>query len=307
MSKTASKRPSALVLGGTTGLLGQALVQALTKAEYNVEATSRNDIDLTNSDALASFVGRVAPDVIFNTVAYTQVDLAEDEAEQAMLFNRTLPCMLGRIVRNSPTYLVHYSTDFVFDGRKGAPYTPDDTPSPLGVYGRSKLAGEQALLELKLPNACVVRTAWLFGPGKKNFVRRILEICKEKKTCAEGPANDPLKNCLKVVHDQIGSPTYTPDLAEYSLKLTEKRPSGIFHIANSGTASWCELASEAVRLAQMECIVCPITSKEYPCKAERPRYSVLDTARFTECTGIAPRSWPKALADYIYKEFLPTE
>lgn len=307
MSISTPKSPRALVLGGTTGLLGQALVQALKGAGYWVESTSRSDIDPTNSEALASLVDRTSPDVIFNTLAYTQVDLAEDEPEQAMRVNRVLPCVLGRIVRDRPVYLVHFSTDFVFDGRKGAPYTPDDKPVPLSEYGRSKLAGEQALLGLALPNACIIRTAWLFGPGKKNFVRRIIELCKEK-TCPEAVHNlDPHKNCLNVVHDQIGSPTYTPDLAAYTLKLVEKRPAGIFHIANSGKASWCELASEAVRLAQLECIVCPIPAKDYPCKACRPTYSVLDTSRFTELTGIVPRSWPKALADYIYKEFLPTE
>ena len=163
------------------------------------------------------------------------------------------------------------------------------------------------MLALALPNVCIIRTAWLFGPGKKNFVRRILELCKEKSCAAAANHTDPHKNCLSVVHDQIGSPTYTPDLAAYSLKLVEKRPSGIFHITNSGKASWCELASEAVRLAQLECIVCPIPARDYPCKACRPQYSVLDTSRFTELTGIVPRSWPKALADYIYKEFLPAD
>lgn len=187
---------------------------------------------------------------------------------------------------------MHFSTDFVFNGRKIGAYTEEDETDPLNVYGRSKLEGEKALLALNLEKFSIVRTAWLFGPGKKNFISTILDLCRQGKS-------------LNIVHDQIGSPTYTVDLAAYCLNLFEKNGRGIFHITNSGKASWCEFASEAVRLAQAECPIAPIPSKEYPQKALRPAFSALSTAKFTEVTGITPRPWPQALADYIYTAMPP--
>lgn len=287
----------ALVLGGAGGLLGRALVRVLEAAGWEVTATSRKDINYAAKGAatkLERLVDQVEPACVFNTVAYTQVDQAEDDEETATLLNRTVPAMLGRIMKTRPAYLVHYSTDFVFNGKKRAPYVPEDPTSPLGVYGQTKLAGEEALLAADLRRCAIVRTAWLYGPGKKNFVSTILSRCTPENT-------------LSVVHDQVGSPTYTMDLAKYTLKLYEAGGSGIFHIANSGQASWCELAQEAVKLAEKECAVQCIFSENYPTKAARPAWSVLDTSSFTAVTGIVPRPWPQALRDYIYSEFPPAE
>ncbi len=288
MDTASSDKRAVLVLGGSTGLLGQALTQTIRAAGYAVTATGRHDVDPGDSTALADLIDAVAPAIVFNTVAYTQVEQAEDEEEAAMGLNRVFPCMLGRIIKARPHIrMAHFSTDFVFDGRKNSPYTVEDATAPLNAYGRTKLAGEQALLQLQMENCCIIRSAWLFGPGKKNFVRTILDLCLHRTS-------------LNVVHDQTGSPSYTLDLAAYSLKLMESEASGVFHIVNSGEANWCELAAEAVRLAQMECVINPVPSKEYPQKAVRPAYSVLDTSRFTLVTGIAPRPWIQALADYIY-------
>jgi dTDP-4-dehydrorhamnose reductase len=204
--------------------------------------------------------------------------------------NRTLPAVIGRVLKTRPSALVHYSTDFIFDGRKQSPYLTDDPANPQNVYGRTKFEGEEALLELGLPRCLIVRTAWLFGPHKKNFVSCILGLCRERKE-------------LKVVHDQIGSPTYTIDLAQHSLRLVDVGASGIFHVVNSGEASWCELAGEAVKLAQIECVVSPIASADYPHKAERPPYSVLDNGKVARTTGHGIRPWPQALQDYIFRDF----
>ncbi len=291
MDTVASGQRAVLVLGGATGLLGQALARVAAAAGYAVTATGRQDFDPCDSTALADRIDAVSPQIVFNAIAYTQVEQAEDEEEAAMRLNRVLPCALGRIVKARPgVHLVHFSTDFVFDGRKTSPYAVDDAPNPLNAYGRSKLAGEQALLQLQMENCCIVRTAWLFGPDKKNFVRTILDLCRQRSS-------------LNVVHDQIGSPTYSMDLAAYSLKLAQAKGSGIFHIVNSGEANWCELAAEAVRLAQVECSINAIPSSEYPQKAVRPAYSVLDTSRFASVAGVIPRPWPQALADYIYTAF----
>lgn len=286
-------RPRALVLGGRSGLLGQTLVKSLRDNGWDALPTGRDDFDVLDAEQVSRFIDRAAPQVIFNTVAWTQVDLAEDREQEAMQLNRVLPATLGRIVRDTDMHLVHISTDFVFNGRKASPYTPEDTPDPASVYGASKLAGETALLSLGLENCCIVRTAWLFGPGKRNFVQTILGLCAAKDD-------------ISVVHDQVGSPTYTVDLAAGCIRLAELRATGIFHVANAGQASWCELASEAVNLAGLHCKVHAIASKDWPQKATRPAYSVLDTTRFTQVTGIVPRPWPQALRDYIFKDCIPS-
>lgn len=282
-------RPRVLVLGGRTGLLGQALVRVLRENGWDVVPTGRQDFDILDSEQLSAYVDRVAPEIIFNTVAWTQVDLAEDREDEALALNRALPTALGRIVKGTSTHIFHFSTDFVFDGRKKSPYTPADATAPLCIYGSSKLAGEQALANLCPANTCVIRTAWLFGPGRRNFVKTILDLAQERDE-------------LRVVHDQIGSPTYTLDLAAGCARLAELRPTGVLHLVNGGQASWCELASEAVSLAGFHCKVKPIPSSEWPQKATRPAYSVLDTADFTALTGMTPRPWPQALRDYIFKE-----
>lgn len=288
-----STRQKALVLGGKTGLVGQTLMQALHNSGWEAVAAGRSEVDLGAPDAasrLEALIDSHEPSCVFNAIAYTKVDAAEDEPEAATLLNRTLPATLGRIIKTRPCALVHYSTDFVFDGKKGAPYTPEDPTAPLCVYGKSKLAGEEALLSFDLPRCLIVRTAWLFGPGRRNFVSVILQACKEKRV-------------VNVVHDQIGSPTYTPDLAQYTIKLLESGARGLFHLVNAGTASWCELADEAVSLAQQECTVNPVPSSEYPQKARRPAYSALDCAAVACLTGSAPRPWPQALREYIFKAF----
>ncbi len=279
----------AVVLGGKTGLLGQSLVAVLRDKKWDVVAHGRDDADVLDSAALERYLGDAAPEFVFNTIAYTQVDKAEDEPEEALRLNKALPACLGRIARQQGFWLVHYSTDFVFDGRGQAPYQLSDEPNPQSVYGRTKLAGENALLEIGLPNLNIVRTAWLFGPGRKNFVKTILTLARQRPT-------------LGVVHDQIGSPTYTPDLALYSYELARRKVYGIFHLVNAGRASWCELAAEAVTLAELNCTVNAITSAEYPQQAKRPAYSVLATDKFTNVTGITPRPWPSALREYVFQE-----
>jgi dTDP-4-dehydrorhamnose reductase len=279
----------AVVLGGRTGLLGQALTAALEDHGWRVDAPGRAELDVLDSDALARHLEAQEPDFVFNAVAYTQVDKAEDEPERATLLNKTFPLGLGRLAKTQGFRLIHYSTDFVFDGRAQTPYHEDDETGPASVYGRSKLAGERALLELNLPGLCILRTAWLYGPGKGNFVRTILGLAKEREQ-------------IQVVHDQIGSPTYTRDLAAYSLELASLKVHGVFHLVNRGQASWCELAAEAVNLAGLQCQVQAIPSSDYPQKAPRPAYSVLDTDKFTDLTGIQPRPWVQALREYVFSE-----
>ncbi|MDD4953273.1 MAG: dTDP-4-dehydrorhamnose reductase [Desulfovibrionaceae bacterium] len=279
----------AVVFGGRNGLLGQALSTALIKAGCATRALSREELGALDHKTLARALKDLAPSIVFNAAAYTQVDRAEDEPDLAFELNQAFPARLAEVCKGIKATLVHYSTDFVFDGDKAAPYTPDDEPAPLNVYGRSKLAGERAVLELGGPDVLVVRSSWLFGPGKTNFVRKILELARERRS-------------LAVVHDRTGSPTYTPDLAENTLELVVRGASGIFHLANAGMATWCELAAEAVAIAGLECRIEAIAGAQYPAKAERPAYSVLDTSAFTALTGKRPRPWAQALREYVFKD-----
>jgi dTDP-4-dehydrorhamnose reductase len=279
----------AIVLGGKTGLLGQALVRALHESGADVTATARSGMNPLDSDALSGFIEREEPALLFNAVAHTQVDMAEDEPDEAKALNASLPEKLGRLSRKLGFQLVHFSTDFVFDGRKETAYVEDDPTAPMSVYGKTKLQGEQKLLALGLDDLLIIRSAWLFGPGRDNFVSKILRLAKSRET-------------LSVVHDQIGSPTYTPDLAKHTLALLEAGAQGIFHVVNSGRASWCELAAEAIKIAGLNCRIEAIPSSAYPAKAVRPAFSQLDTGKLTEATGKTPRTWAQALRDYVYSD-----
>lgn len=281
--------PKTLVFGGQSGLLGQALVGAITNKGWDVVSSVSSDLDFYSSSIsseLAAFIDKRQPDCIFNTVAYTQVDKAEEDENRAMIINKNLPAHLAKICKERGIKLVHYSTDFVFDGRKSTLYTVDDQPNPVSAYGRSKYSGEQAIVESGLEDYCIIRTAWLYGSGKKNFVTTILNTCRE-----HGSA--------RVVFDQIGSPTYAKDLADYSLALVDLKAKGLFHIVNSGQASWCELAGEAANYAQLECQINPVSTADFGSQVPRPAYSVLDTTSFTQITGIVPRAWPQALREYL--------
>ena len=285
--------PKALVLGGHTGLLGQALMDALNRASWRATPLGRQDGQILDVNFLARKIKRSAPDVIFNTIAWTQVDLAEEHSSEAMALNRGLVASLAHSIKDTSIRLVQYSTDFVFDGAKQSPYTVEDVPKPESVYGITKLAGEHTLRILPPEQYCIVRTAWLFGPGRKNFVSTILDACRKRDS-------------IDVVHDQTGSPTYTRDLAQWSLKLAELGAGGLFHAVNGGQASWCDLACEAINLVDAQCRVNPISSAQWQQKAKRPHFSVLDTGSLTQL-GIAPRPWPLALREYLYHEYLPPD
>jgi len=277
----------ALILGGKTGLLGQALAHVMAGKKWEVVCPDRNDIDIFNADQLDAFIQDNRIEFVFNTVGYTRVEQAEDDQDSALRMNRKLPSVLGKVCRDRNIYLIHYSTDFVFDGKKNTPYTTEDIPSSQSTYGRTKLEGEKVLLSDPWEKLLIIRTAWLFGPFKINFVDRIISLAREKEN-------------INVVHDQVGSPTYTIDLAKYSLKLVSKETSGLFHLANKGQATWCELASEVIRCAGLYCKITPIPSGEYPQKAPRPSYSVLDCSKYCMVTGSSPRPWIQSLRDYVY-------
>ena len=187
--------------------------------------------------------------------------------------------------------MIHFSTDFVFDGHSNRSYVEDDKPNPESVYGTTKLAGEKILLNLIPEQVTICRTAWLFGPHRKNFIATICQVARKSGK-------------LKVVADQIGSPTYTKDLAEYSIQLAAEKKTGIWHTVNSDQASWYDLASFAIKAANIECEITPITSADWPQKAKRPPFSVLNTAKLADFLGQKVRPWQEAVELYAKEKSL---
>ncbi len=275
-----------VIIFGGTGLLGQSLTKALRDVGAKAIALSSQDCDLLDFTTCETVLNNTNPDLIINAAAYTQVDLAEDEEELAVILNSTIPPRLAEEAKKRRIPFLHYSTDFVFRGDKRKPYTVDDAPGAISVYGSSKEKGEKNLLALGYDRTLIVRISWLYGPGKTNFVEKILNLARER-------------NHLTVVNDQTGSPSYAPDVATNSIRLLEHDTTGLFHLANSGETTWYGLASAAVELAHIDCTIEPVPSSAYPTRAVRPQYSVLDLSRFIETTQETPRHWREALQEYI--------
>jgi dTDP-4-dehydrorhamnose reductase len=253
-----------------------------------VKSLTRQDLDLTDLLALRQRIDQVQPTVIVNAAAYTAVDQAESEPELAHLLNAQLPGVLAEQAQVLGAYLVHFSTDYVFDGRKNTPYLENDVTHPLGVYGQSKLAGERQIEALG-GDYLILRTAWVYGTaGKGNFVKTMLRLARER-------------DLLKIVVDQVGSPTWTQDLALALATLIPQRPQGIYHCTDNGVASWYDFAVAIVEEAQALGIlaqmpqVFPITTADYPTPARRPAYSVLSGQKITAALGHPLPHWRQSL------------
>jgi dTDP-4-dehydrorhamnose reductase len=280
-----------ILLIGNQGQLGNELSNLLRVNNLDFIGINQNDLDLTQSSLIAPFIHKYQPEIIINCSAYTEVDKAESDQETAYQVNAIAPKILAQTAENLGAYLIHISTDYVFDGKKNQPYLETDHTNPLGIYGQSKLAGEEAII-----NHCdkylILRTAWVYGLfGKGNFVKTMLRLGGEKTE-------------LKVVMDQIGSPTWTKDLSQTIYQLIPQlnpEISGIYHYTNSGVCSWYDFAvtifTEAKKLGFPLTIekVIPITTQEYPTPAKRPAYSVLSTQKIANLLGDIPPHWQKSL------------
>jgi dTDP-4-dehydrorhamnose reductase len=229
---------------------------------------------------VASALARYAPDVVVNCAAYTGVDQAEEEPDQAFLVNQDGAGIVASGAAAARARLVHVSTDFVFDGRRRRPYRPEDEPGALSVYGRSKLAGERAVQGV---DGFVVRTSWLYAATGRNFVTTVLR---------RGSDGQP----LKVVDDQTGSPTWAHDAATAILDLVEHGVRGVWHVAGAGEATWHQLAAEALRIRGLDVPITPVTSDAWGAAATRPRYSVLDVSATEALLGRRFPHWREALS-----------
>lgn len=269
-----------ILLTGANGQLGRELTQMLAHEELH--AYDRAALDITNRDAVFGRLETVRPAWVINAAAFNDVDGAETAAELAFAVNGAGPGYLAEAAARVSANIVHVSTDYVFDGTLGEPYTEDDEPDPLSVYGRSKREGESRVLS-SAASSCVLRTAWLYGAHGKNFVLSILNAAR-----AGGP--------LRVVSDQVGSPTWTADLAEAIAALIQTSVRGLFHVVNAGACSRFEFA-RAITRGKVEVI--PITSAEAGRAAPRPANSALATVRW-QSTGLSPlRSWETALDAFL--------
>ena len=276
------------LITGANGQLGLCLKDLL--GQNGAIYTDAADLDITDFAALEAFAEKHLFEAIINCAAYTNVDKAEDEPELARQINALGPANLARLSARLQIPLVHVSTDYVFDGTAHTPLREDDPVRPLGVYGQTKREGEEAVLQLA-HTAAVVRTAWLYSPYGKNFVKTMLNLGREREE-------------IRVVADQIGTPTYAPHLAQAILQLLPRLVKGhkeLYHFTDEGVASWYDLAYYAVRQAGLKARVLAIATHEYPTKAVRPAFSVLDKSRIKKAFGIVPDHWTKGVDECLEK------
>lgn len=237
-------------------------------------------------DLLRLFICREKPAVVINCAGYTDVDKAEREPELAMAVNARGAGILAEACLEAGSHLVHISSDYIFNGKRKSPYREGDQPDPIGAYGKSKLEGEKLVARIK-PDALIVRSAWIFGPGRPGFVDKVIAKAQKGEQ-------------VSVVTDEVGSPTYSRDLAETLLELAFKRVKGLLHVVNRGQASRYELARQALRLYGLDPeLVLAAGKTELNTPAERPGYSVLDSRRLQRITGRTMPSWLDALGRYI--------
>ncbi|MEB3322536.1 MAG: dTDP-4-dehydrorhamnose reductase [Synechococcaceae cyanobacterium] len=282
-----------VLLTGREGQLGRALVEQ-RPAGVELIATGRSELDLADADACRAAVRSHGPDWVLHAGAYTAVDRAESEPEQARAVNAGAPAALAGALRESGGRMLQISTDFVFDGRQGHPYAPGQPVSPLGVYGATKAEGEERVLEaLGSERACVLRTSWVYGPVGRNFCLTMLRLHGRN-----GPTGEP----LGVVADQVGCPTATHTLAAACWRAILGEAGGVLHWSDAGAASWYDFAvaigelAVAAGLLQRAAPVRPLTTADYPTPARRPSYSLLECSASRARLGLEPDHWRTALA-----------
>ncbi|WP_336093975.1 dTDP-4-dehydrorhamnose reductase [Leeuwenhoekiella sp. CH_XMU1409-2] len=277
-----------VLITGAQGQLGREL--ALRKPEEVVFLLkSKKALDLTDSTALERLLVEEQITTVINCAAYTAVDAAEIHKEKAFAINGTAVKTLGALCKKHGIRLIHISTDYVFDGEACQPYQTDAVCNPVNAYGASKREGEEALLALEVPDCAIIRTSWLYSSFGENFVKTMLRLGQEKEQ-------------LNVVDDQVGSPTYAGDLADFILKYAlgfRSTTTRILHYTNEGMCSWYDFAIEIMRLAGLSCDVRPIPASAYPTQAKRPSYSVLDTHALKKEFGVPIPYWRSSLETCI--------
>lgn len=277
-----------ILITGCDGQLGSEI--RLLEKEYGTHIffnTDKNELDITNQLAVNGFINRNEIDGVINCAAYTAVDKAENDWKMCTALNTEAPAYIAAAIEKRGGWLVHISTDYVFNGKKHTPYVENDTPCPDSVYGSTKLAGELGASKL-CSRTMIIRTAWLYSTFGNNFVKTMIRLGRERSE-------------LGVVFDQIGTPTYARDLARTILMVIEQgvKP-GVYHYSNEGVCSWYDFTKAIHRIAGIRtCNVKPIHTDEYPTPASRPAYSVLDKTKIKETLGITVPYWEESLEECI--------
>lgn len=282
-----------ILVTGAYGQLGNEVrILSANYPEYNFLFTDVDSLDITDKNELIDFVTGNDIRYIINCAAYTAVDKAEDDAELCEKINATAVKNLGLAAAEAGAGIIHVSTDYVFDGSSCRPYTEDMPTKPCSVYGKTKLKGEKNLLKA-CPNAIIIRTAWLYSPFGNNFVKTMIKLGSERES-------------LNVIFDQVGTPTYALDLADAILKAmdqtidTDHEKGGVYHFSNEGVCSWYDFTIKIHEIAGIKtCKVNPIETKDYPTKAARPHYSVLNKSKIKQTFNISIPHWEASLKDCI--------
>ena len=280
-----------ILVTGAAGQLGRELVLMLQAAGEEVVGIDKQELDLSCTDEVAEGIANYGVDWVINCTAYTRVDKAEEDRELAFLINRDSAGAVAIGVKRCRGRLVHISTDFIFDGKQSRPYKEDDVANPLGVYGQSKLEGEQ-LVHKVMPEAIILRTAWVYGIHGHNFVKTMLRLAAEREE-------------LNVVDDQIGTPSWTADIASAIQTLINRNAAGTYHFTNEGVASWYDFADSIVHIARdldfpiKAKIVKPIPSSEFPTPATRPPYSVLNKQKIRNLLDRDIPHWQQSLEQML--------
>jgi len=279
---------SKILITGANGQLGYDFRRLLDSLGANYIATGHRELDITQKDRVSDFVKSMGFDLIINCAAYNEVDNAEDDVENCFKLNAYAPHYLAKLAKELKATFITYSTDFVFDGSKNAPYTENDKPNPLSTYGKSKLEGENLVLG-EYDRSIVIRTSWLFGINNNNFNTKVLNWAKNSKE-------------LKIVDDQVSSPTYSFDLAYFSLVLLEKNLFGLFHFSNDGVASKYDQALYLLNKIGWDGVIHRGKTSEFNLKAKRPSFSKLDSSKIESIIGIKIPTWQSGI-DRWWEEF----
>lgn len=277
-----------ILLTGANGQLGQDLQKLLKQKSIDFIATDYKELDITNIDGVREFVQGKNIGCIINCAAYNDVDKAEREPEKAYLLNRDAPSFLATVAKEIEAVFVTYSTDFVFDGTKGSSYTEDDIPSPISIYADSKSQGEKAVLD-SYHKSYVIRTSWVFGMGNNNFIKQVIGWSENRDS-------------LKIVDDQISSPTYSWDLAEYSYYLIETNKYGLYHLSNRGEASKYEQAKYVLDSITWKGVLGTAKTADFNLPAKRSEYTKLDSSKLESVIGKKIPTWQSGI-DRFLKEY----
>ncbi|MBU1659180.1 dTDP-4-dehydrorhamnose reductase [bacterium] len=287
--------PNVLVTG-SNGQLGSEIRELISGADAlapnkHFFFTDREILDITNPHAITEFIEKNNINIIINCAAYTAVDKAETDEANANKINHLAVKYLAQISKEKNIKLIHISTDYVFDGKAHMPYSEDGQTNPNGVYGKTKLEGERAMLEINPANSIIIRTSWVYSSYANNFVKTMLRLGKEKES-------------LGVIFDQVGTPTYARDLAKAILEIVpniKNEKVEIYHYSNEGVLSWYDFAKEIMRMSKSTCQVNPIETKEYPTPAKRPNYSLLNKSKIKKEFNITIPYWKDSLDECLKK------